>query len=192
MADVTPQRNNIPQAGAQFLSAVSENLVQAVAGETNFINYYQLDEKRFVANGNYSTAVLPFLGFDGMSPFEFKSQIVDAWLVICGAGSSGTTEVDIKLATTPGGTFTSIFTQTPTITWQAGSYTWVGCVTPAIVGTAYSPSPAYAPPANTRAGILNRTITDVIPAWSAIRADLLQAQQGSPFTCELVIRYRPV
>ena len=192
MADVIPVRNNIPIPAVQFLAAVSENLAQTLAAESNFINYFQLDEKRFVCNGNYGGAVTPFLAVDGISPFEFNSQIIDAWLVIRTAGTAGSTSIDVQLATTPGGSFTSIFTTIPSISWQAGDYTWVGSVNPSLVGPQYNPMPAYSAPANTTAGILNTTITNAIPAWSAIRADLISVQTGNPFTCEMVVRYRPI
>lgn len=192
MADIFPVRNNIPLQGAQTLSAVSENLIQALGGENNFINYFQIMDKRFNFNGNYGSAALPITAADGLDVFEFNSQIVDVWLFVRVPGASGTTEIDIEVAATPAGPWTSIFNVLPSISFNAGSYVWVGSVNPSLIGPQYNPSPSYSVPANTVAGVLNSSITNAIPAWSAIRCNLITGQSSTADGCGVLVRYRPI
>jgi len=192
MSDLTPKRRNTQLEGCRFQSAVSENLAQTIAADNNFINYFQMMDKRFNFNGGYGSVALPITAADGLDVFEFNSQIIDVWLFVRVAGSSGTTGIDIEVADTPAGPWTSIFTTTPKITSTAGSYVWVGAVNPSLVGPAYNPSPSYAPPVGTTQGVLNSSITNLITAWSAIRCNLSTAQGGSPDGCGVLIRYRPV
>lgn len=190
MADVLPIRQTIPIPGSQYLSAVSENLVQSVAGLNNFLAYFQHSEKQFFLNGGYSLVAAPQTGVDGLAVFEFNAQIIDVWMFNMTAGTSGTTTLDCLVATSSGGTFSSIFTTTPSISYQAGNNVWVGAVNPTLIGNQYSPSPSYAAPANTTQPVLNATITNSIAAWSAIRVDMLAAQAGGQ-NCGLLVHYRP-
>lgn len=192
MSDLVPRRRNTQVEGSRFLSAVSENLFQSVAADNNFINYFQMMDKRFNFNGNYATVALPIVAADGLDVFEFDSQIIDVWLFIRVAGSSGTTEIDLEVADTPAGPWTSIFTTTPKINYVAGDYVWVGSVNPSLVGSEYNPSPAYVAPANTTAGVLDSAVTDLRPAWSAMRCNLTTAQGGAPDGCGFLLRYRPI
>ncbi len=196
MADVPPVRQNIPLPATQFTAAVSENLAQSLAQENNFINYFQTMSKRFNFNGPYGSVPLPIAAADGTENFEFNIQILDVWLVDRIGGTSGFNEIDIEYAATPAGPWTSIFTTTPRVSFNAaavvpGSYVWVGNPDPTIVGPAYTPTP-YVPPANTRQPVLNRSITDFISAWGAIRCNLTVAQGGSPDGLNVVVhsRYR--
>jgi len=195
MADVDPVRQDVPLPGTQFLSAVSEFLAQSIAGSVNFINYFQHSEKQFFLNGFYNVSQsFPQSAVDGMAVFEFNAQIIDVWMFNVIAGLSGTTELDILIADSSGGSFTSIFTTTPKISYQAGNYAWVGAVNPSLIGPNYSPSPSYSPPSNTTQPVLNASITNAIPAWSAIRCDLIQAQGGGtsgPQNCGILVHYRP-
>lgn len=54
MADITPLRVTIPLPGSQFLSAVSENLIQSLGGMNNFLAYFAHEKKDFFLNGTYS------------------------------------------------------------------------------------------------------------------------------------------
>lgn len=191
MADVTPARLNVPLPGTQFRAAVSEFIAQAMAGSVNFINYFQHSEKQFFLNGDYSVVATPQTGVDGLAVFEFDAQIIDVWMFNLVAGSAGTTELDIKLATASGGSFSSIFTTTPKIAFNAGNNAWVGAVNPSIIGPLYNPSPAYSPPAHTTQPVLDGSITNAIPAWSAIRCDLISTQTN-PENCGILVHYRPI
>jgi hypothetical protein len=193
MADITPVRQNIPLPGSQFLAAVSEYFAQSAGGSVNFQNYFAHEIKEFFLNGPYNVGQsLPQVGVDGLAVFEFNAQIVDVWLFNLVAGSSGNTSIDLKLATSPGGSFSSIFTTPPVINFAAGNNVWVGSVNPSLVGSLYSPSPPYSPPANTTQGVLNSGLTNLVPAWSALRCDLLSVQGGSPQNCGILVHYRPV
>jgi hypothetical protein len=193
MADVNPTRQNIPLPGTQFLAAVSEYIAQSMAGSVNFQNYFAHEEKQFFLNGQYNVGqTLPQLGVDGLAVFEFDAQIIDVWLFNLVAGSSGSTEIDIKVANTSGGSFSSIFTTKPAISYLAGNDAWVGSVDPSLIGPEYSPSPPYSPPSNTTQGVLDGSITNLIPAWSAIRCDLTAVQGGVPENCGILVHYRPI
>jgi hypothetical protein len=78
---------------------------------------------RFTANGFYRVGD----GVDGSVVLPYNFQIVNAYVASDGAGTSGTTEVDIQFQSAPGGSWTSIFSTTPkfTSTAAAGAYTQV-------------------------------------------------------------------
>lgn len=173
---VTPARKLIYALGTQFRSAVSEELIQRIGAVSNFISLYQHSEKQFFINGAYSNATVPALGIDGLAVFEFDAEIIDVWMFNLVAGSGGTTELDLKIATTPGGAFTSIFSTTPKITSGAGNNVWVG-----------APGGAYTPPGGATAPVISTINVD---AYSAIRLDMLQTQTGGQ-NCGLIVHYRP-
>jgi len=173
---ITPARKLMYTLGTQFRSAVSEELIQRLGAVSNFISLYQHSEKQFFVNGAYSSATTPVLGVDGLAVFEYDAEIIDVWMFNMTAGSSGTTALDLKVATTSGGAFTSIFSTTPKITSAAGNSAWVG-----------APTGTYTPPTGTTAPVLS---TVNIAAHSAIRLDLLQAQVGGQNT-GLIVHYRP-
>lgn len=191
MSDLPPSRINSQEQGVQFLGAVSEDLLQTLAGAQNFNNYFTYSTKSFFLNGDYSTAAPPFVNADGFQVFEFDCQIIDVWMFNLTAGSSGTTELDIKIANSSGGSFTSIFTTTPKIAFNAGNYAWVGAVNPSLIGSQYNPSPSYVAPTNTTAPVLNASITNVIPRWSGIRCDMIQSQ-ANPAGCGLLVHFRNI
>lgn len=176
---VTPARKIAYVLGAQFRSAVSEELIQRLAATNNFISLYQHSEKQFFLNGAYNLAPLPFLGADGLAFFQFNAQIIDVWMFIEQSGSSGTTELDIKTATTSGGAFTSIFATTPKIANTAGDYSWTHVGGSAGTGLTVPVFTASAAAISVTAG-------------QALRCDLIQAQGGTPNGCGLLVHYQPV
>lgn len=191
MSDVSPLLQNIQSLSVQFNSGVSEFLLQSLSGSQNFLNYFTYSEKRFTLFGPYSIVADPQTAVDGLQVFEFDCQIIDVWMFNMTAGASGTTELDVKMATTSGGTFNSIFTTTPKIAFNAGNNCWVGSPNPSLIGPQYSPSPSYSAPAHTTQPVLNASITNVIPRWSAIRLDKISSQVGGQ-DCGLVIQYRNI
>jgi hypothetical protein len=174
---VTPARKLIYTIGAQFRSAVSEELIQRLAGVSNFINLYQHSEKQFFINGAYPNAPYPVTGVDGLAVFEFDAEIIDVWMFNMVAGAGGQTELDLKVSPTPGSPFVSIFSTTPKISSLAGNQVWVG-----------APGGAYVPPANTTAPVISTVNVD---AGSAIRLDLLDSQGPGAENCGLIVHYRP-
>lgn len=192
MADVDPVRQNIPLPGTQFLGAVSEFIAQSMAGSVNFQNYFAHECKAFFMNGLYNVGqTLPQTGVDGLQIFEFNAQIIDVWAFNLVAGSSGSTTFDIKVATSSGGSFSSIFTTKPSISYLAGNNAYVGAVNPSLIGPEYSPSPSYSAPSNTTQAVLDSSVTNAIAAWSAIRCDFTAVQGGSPENCGVLVHYRP-
>jgi hypothetical protein len=190
MSLVTPQKVLIYNAGAQYRAAVSEDLIQRISGLQNFIGLYQHSEKQFFLNGPYSFTATPQTGADGLTIFEFDATIIDVWMFNLVAGTSGTTELDIKMATTPGGAFTSIFSTTPKITSAAGANRWVG--NPSIwtsglpvVDSTYTPPSGCTKPVLTGGG---QTLN--VNKYSALRLDLISAQVGGE-NCGLLVHYVP-
>ncbi len=161
---------------ARFRYAISEALAQKLGGSINFINEKQHSEKKWVINGAYQGAATPFLGLDGLLVAEFDMEIFNVWMFNHDAGGSGTTELDIKTATAPGGSYSSIFTTTPKVTSAAAAFSYIG------VGDTVSgcTAPVLA------AGALT------IVAGSALRCDILSVMGGVPKTCGLIAHYRPV
>lgn len=175
MGDVAVSRRNIKEEEVRYRAAVSESTGFKIAGAINFINTYQYNTKDFFLNGEYGIATVPATALDGLYVFPFNVEIFDAAMFNLVAGSGGTTELDVKIATAPGGAFASIFSTTPKIAATAGAAAWVktggsgtGLTAPVISG-----------------GVLQ------VAAGSAIRLDLIQKQTGSPKNCGINIFFRP-
>lgn len=172
MADISALRRNIQIEETRFRYAVSESMAQKLGGSINFINTRQHSEKQFFINGPYNilgaqTAV------DGLTFFQYDAEIIDVWMFVEYNGSSGTTELDLKRATSSGGSFSSIFSTTPKITSAAGNFAYVHA------GISVS---------GTTAPVLSLIHVN---AGDAIRCDLLQVPGGSPQGCGIIIHYRP-
>jgi hypothetical protein len=175
MTAITPSRQLIQLEETRFRAAVSEATAQKIGGSVNFFLQQIYQQKEYFINGNYSSLSTPFSGIDGLQMFFNNATLTDAFLYIKTAGSSGNTSLDIKFATTPGGSFTSIFTTPPSINYQAGNYAWCR------VGTSY---------ANTTAPVFNSAAT-AMSAGSVIRCDVLSVQGGSPLACGIIIKHNP-
>lgn len=174
MATIPPARTDIQQEDVAYKAAVSEATGTKVGQSINFINARQHSEKQFFINGIYNTLTLPIAFVDGQAFFQYDAEIIDVWMFLQVAGSSGTTELDLKWTNDPtNGSYSSIFTTTPKIQSAAGSFVFIH------VGSAI---------ANTTAPVLSKT---QFAAGDSIRCDLIQAQAGSPESCGIVIHYRP-
>lgn len=180
MSDIPDLRRQIQIEGSQFRAAVSEALIQGIGGAINFVNNRQFSTIELRLNGRYSLAtILPQLGPEGLFviPSGINIEIFDVVMYNEIAGSSGTTELDLKVATAPGGSFVSIFTTLPSIDAAAGDDIWVG------TGDSI---------ANTVAPVLVTTPFVVESRW-ALRLDLIQTQTGAtpPENTGLLVHYRP-
>jgi len=171
---IPPVRSIIYIEGARFRSAVSEELIQRLGSMNNFIATYQYDTKDFFLNGGYSTVAVPQLGVDGLYAFPFNVEIFNVFMFNNTAGTSGTTELDVKYTTAPGGSWTSIFSTTPKIASAAGDYAYIG-VGQTLTG-------ATAP-------VLTSNPLNIDANW-AIRIDLLQSQPAAR-NCGLLVYFRP-
>lgn len=125
---------------------------------------------RFTINGNYGSVTVPATYVDGF--FISSESIIIKQIIMFNqaAGTSGTTELDIKIKPQGSGIWASIFSTTPQILSGAGSDVWVGAgqVIP-----------------NTVAPVLSLPLT--IPAYTAMRFDIIQKQAGNPTDCGLIL-----
>lgn len=173
MSDLSDERALIQVEETQFRYAISESLLQKVGKSINFILNRNHQEKQFFINGNTAVITTPATNIDGLTFFQYDATILDAWMFVQTAGSGGTTELDIKYASSSGGAFSSIFSTTPKIQSGAGSGVWVH------VGSAI---------ASTTAPVLSTTN---VVAGGALRLDIISSQTGTPNGCGVVIHYRP-
>ncbi len=163
---------------SNLLSVNSTNIADniSIAATGNLLGVKNtMFEHDFELNGNYESLSLPSNQLDGLRFFNFNATIVNAWAWIRSAGSSGTTTLDIKIATAPGGSFTSIFSTPFSFASTAGSAAYAdanGVVTP---GTGVT------------AAVLSTTSID---AGTAMRFDLTAAMAGDPDSCGITIVYK--
>lgn len=129
----------------------------------------------FELNGNYSNLSTPSTQLDGLRFFNFNATIINAWAWIRGAGASGTTNVDIKYVSAPGGSFASIFSTTPKFTSTSPAAAYVDST-----GT-------VSPPTGTTAGVLSTTS---VVAGGALRFDLLGAMVGPTDSVGITVVYK--
>jgi len=129
----------------------------------------------FKLNGNYGSISTPNLELDGYCFFNYAATILNVWAYSVVAGASGTTTIDLQYTTSPGGSFTSIFSTPASFTSAAASSNYVdaqGVVTP---GTGVT------------APVLS---TSNLPAGSAIRMSILSVMAGAS-DCGIVIQFNP-
>ncbi len=111
------------------------------------------------ANGRYRVGN----GVDDLMIFEQAATITAIFIQTGAIGTSGTTELDLKLATTSGGSFISILSTTGKVASTATSNVWTD--NGSIVGA--------------QTGVTKPVIsTTSIPAGGALRFDLLQTMVG--------------
>lgn len=129
----------------------------------------------FKINGNYGGLTTPATGIDGLCFFNANASIVNIWAYIESPGSSGTTTLDLKLVTAPGGSFSSIFSTKPAFASTAATYAYIdanGVVSP---GTGVT------------APVLSTT---TINAGSALRFDLTSVMPGAT-AAGIVVQFQP-
>lgn len=174
MAIVPDLKKFIQDVEIKYKSAVSESTWYKIAGMINFIGHKTHQEKQFFLNGPYWIIPGTQIGLDGLASFEFDCEIFNVIMFNLVAGSSGTTELDLKLATSSGGAFTSIFSTTPKINSSAGANAYIP-VGGAITG-------------GTAAVLTGAAAT--VAAGSVLRLDKIQSMQGAQNT-GLIVHYRP-
>lgn len=127
----------------------------------------------FKANGNYAFAS-PANNVDGLCFFNYNATIVNAWAWIKTPGASGTTTVDLKIATAPGGGFTTIFSTKPAFASTAGTDAYADCQGVVTPGTGVT------------AGVLSTTS---ITAGTAMRFDIT-GSMVNPDSCGITVQFR--
>jgi hypothetical protein len=172
LADV---KRYITQDEIKYKSAISENTFAKMGSMINHLGHRSHEKKDAKINGRYKVFNLQ-TGIDGLDFFEFNAEIFNVYMYNLVPGLSGTTELDLKIATVSGGAFTSIFSTTPKINASAGINVWTyigsqptGCIAPVLT-----------------AGAAN------IAAHTAMRIDMIQSQTGSPENCGLIVHYRNI
>ena len=175
MTAITPARSLMDIEELQSRAAVSEATAQKLGANVNFFLQEVYEQKAFYVNGNYSILSTPFLGIDGMEFFFTNASLIDAFMFVKTAGSSGSTSLDLKSCSAVGAPFVSVFSTPPAINYQAGNYVWVN------VGSSV---------ANTTAPIFNSAAT-ALSAGTALRCDILSVQGGTPLACGIVLRHQP-
>lgn len=160
-------------------SAVSQSTWRKICGMINFLGHRVYLQKSFTVNGAYGMlqGLYPIDSIDGLQFFEFDAEIFNVWVYSIVPGTSGTTELDIKIKPKGSGAFTSIFTTTPKIDPTSDPDTWFE------IG-------------DTGTGITAPVLNDggsgsiLVNRGDAIRLDLIDAMPESEH-CGIVIHYRP-
>lgn len=176
MATLVPDlKKYITQPEVKDSAGVTQSTWRKISGMINFIGHRNHQEKCFFINGRYDDAGYPLNGVDGKAFFEFDAEIINVWVFNDTAGTSGTTELDIKIKPKGSGSFTSIFSTTPKITSAAPSSTWfeIGDAATGIV-----------------APVLNGANPYPVNRGDAIRLDLISAMANAK-NAGVVIHYRP-
>lgn len=159
----------------KYRAAVSESTWYKIGGTLNFLLNKNHQEKSFYLNGAYSGWTTPRTFADGLSVFAYDAEIFAITMYNLNAGSSGTTEIDLKLKPQLSGAFTSIFTTTPKITYQAGQ---------AWVSTGDTINYCTAPVLTSGASPLQ------VNKGDGICIDLISSQVGAS-NCGLIVHFRP-
>lgn len=131
-------------------------------------------EHQFQANGVYSSAItFPQTFVDGLMMFNFNATIIAIWIYVETTGTSGTTEFDLKLASS-GGTYASILSTTGQISSAATANTWTD--SNSVIGT--------------QTGVTKPVLSSAsVNAGQGLRLDLLQAATGSA-NCGVLVQYK--
>lgn len=176
MSDVAPARNNIQVEEVRYKAAVSEAVGNKIAGSINFINEYQVKQFHMGVTGGFSVLTVPYNDIGAQEVFETDSEIVNVFVRYGTAGSSGTSELDIKWAPDNSSTFNSIFSTTPKVGNAASD------------NNVFDANGISTTPANCTQPVLSKTTFD---AGDKIRCDIIQAATAAD-TFIVVIHYRPI
>lgn len=177
MTDLPDELNLIQVEAVRFRSAVSEDILQTMGKTSNFLANRIYEEKQFFLNGRYNITGGAVSSVDGMVFFQFAATILNVFAFSTVPGGSGTTELDIKRATTSGGAFTSIFTTTPKFDSTSGASVWVDA------------NGIVAPGTGVTAPVLDPSQVSV-NAGDALRVDLISAMNGFPENCGLIVIFK--
>lgn len=131
-------------------------------------------EHNYELNGSYAALTYPLTNIDAIFFAPYNLTITSVWIYNGDAGTGGTTEFDLKVASS-GGSFTSILSTTGQITSAASSTIWTD--SGSIIGT--------------QTGVTKPVLsTTAITAGQAIRFDLIQSMSGSPTDARIRIFYK--
>jgi hypothetical protein len=133
-------------------------------------------ENSWELNGAYSGLTFPLLNIDSIFLAPYDITINSVWIYNGDAGSGGTTEYDLKVAS-PGGAFATILSTTGKITSAAAGTIWTD--SGAVVGA--------------QGGVTKPVISNAsITAGQAVKFDLITSMTGSPTDARIRIYYTKV
>lgn len=166
--------NTTVQISSNQLSAIMDGVTMNSTGPIAARNV--MFEHEFKLNGDYSgLSGSSLLQLDGLCFFNFNATIVNCWAWIRSAGGAGTTTIDLKVATAPGGSFATIFSTKPAFASTAGASAYVDCQGVVTPGTGVT------------AGVLSTTS---IAAGSAIKMDLTGVMTSAPDSVGITIVFK--
>lgn len=179
MTDVTEKRNIIQEEEVKFNSSVSEATLFRVGATANFISKKQYDTHAFHLNGVYS-AFLNVLGADGIFPCLFNLEIIGITIYNRVAGTSGTTEFDLKWYNAPGSAQGSLFSTKPSFDSSSGSNAY-------LIYDALNTNTIAAPGSGSVSPVLSKTNFD---AGDAIFFELTSSMSGGQ-DATIEVHFRP-
>lgn len=135
-------------------------------------------EHNYELNGPYGSSDLtyPLTNIDAIFLAPYNLEITSVWIYNGDAGSGGTTEYDLKLAS-PGGSYTTIMGTTGKITSAAAANIWTDS------GSVVAPQTGVVKPVLSSNSML---------AGQALRFDLITSMTGTPTDARIRIFYRQV
>lgn len=172
---------NIPPGGSFqtiYNSTIQRHVVIAVSPSvkgSGGVSAGGFSTHSFKLNGIYG-GVAAFNGVDGLWIVPGNIEIHGIYIYQENAGSSGTTELDLKVKPFGSGSFTSIFSTRPKITPSSGNDSWCG------IGMPFTGC--------TQPVMTNQPLT--VSSGSAIRMDLVSTQSGPASGVGLVVIYRGI
>lgn len=173
--EILPSREVIFQEDTAYRRSVSEVILAKFGAQSNFLNTFQNDSHRFNLNGFFSIATgLDF--YDGPQLLFTETEIValSFWQE---AGTSGTTDFDIRWGTQANSDQGSIFSTTPKISGAGKKVVFQNFVT----GNDFQPS-------NTTLGVLSKnTFSEGNFVYLRLNSAMTEAFNGG-----LNIFYRPI
>ena len=175
MANLPSDLLYVQTESVQTRAPVSENLEQTMGGTINWLADHRTKVIDFRMNGIYANFA-GTIAFDGFFIFEKAAEITYIAMYNKTPGSGGNTEVDILYSSGPGGPFTSIFSQKPSISSAAIPSAWV--TTNVALGSCVQPILSTAP--------------FPVAANSGIRFDVVTTQTGTPENVGIWVHYREV
>jgi hypothetical protein len=186
MSDIPLLRRNVQVEETAYKAAVSESTWNKIGGSINFINERQTMKYEFgilkgmtgTTAATYAGTSTPFTDFGTQEIFPYAAEII---AVVCyhgDAGSSGTTEIDLKWQPVNStSSFATIFTTTPKVTSSAASERYWDSL-----GNNTTPTGCTAP-------VLSKT---TFAAGDKVRCDIVSVMGGTPNAFTVTIYFRPI
>lgn len=121
MTDISPLKKKIQSEEVLAQAAISSGTGNKIGASVNFILERETIHRTWQLNGIYGTSTGAQTAVDGSIPVEFDMEICGFYMANEIAGSSGTTEIDIRKQAASGTSGTSIFTTRPSLSTAAGN-----------------------------------------------------------------------